>query len=343
MLLSVSLSGLAGCAFFPVKGTPVYWPDPPDPPRFVYEATLHSLDDIQAAEQSLLEKQAKGAVGSQQLLNKPFDVAAHGGVVAITDTQSAQIHVYDLPRKRVFSFGWRGDGQLQKPLGVAMDDEYRIYVADGGQGVIAVYTRLGHFLGNVGGPALFERLADVAVSRDGSRIYALDRGSVDSERHQVTMFNAKGEKLGVFGGRGRETGKFNHPAQLSVGSNGNVWVLDAGNFRVQQFDAQGKFLTAWGAPGRLLGQLARPRGLAVDAENRVYISDAAFQNVQIFNQQGQLLLTIGAKRQYGPGHYALPAGMDVDETGRLYVVDQFLNKVEVLRLLSDAERAQLAH
>lgn len=343
LCLSVSLLGLAGCATFSSSSSAIYWPAPPQTPRFVYEATLQTADFFQASQRSALEAKLNDVLLSQPLLNKPFDVAANNGVIAITDTQSAQVHVYDMPRKRVFSFGWRGDGQLQKPLGVAMDATNQIYVADSDRGMVSVYTRFGHFLRDVGAPTMFDRLSDVAVSKDGSRIYALDRGGVESQRHQVTIFDADGRMLATFGGRGQADGRFNHPSQLALMSNGDVLVMDAGNFRVQRFSASGEFKYVWGKPGAAIGQLARPRGLAVDSYDHVYVSDAAFQNVQVFTAAGQLLLTIDAKHQYGPGHYVLPAGMNVDETNRLYVVDQFLGKVEVLRLLDDDERKRLAN
>jgi DNA-binding beta-propeller fold protein YncE len=305
----------------------------------VFETRLQTQKDLdhQSAEsrlQSVLVEK-----DFQPLFKKPFDVAARQGLVVVSDSAAALVHVFDVPRRRVFSFGWRGEGRLKKPLGVAIDEQSRIYVADVGRGLISVFDRFGYFLRFIGAAGDFDRLSDVAVSADGQRIYALDRGGVQSIRHQITVFNAEGEQLSIVGGRGHEAGQLNHPSQIDVASNGDLWVLDAGNFRVQHFSASGEFIHAWGKAGRFMGQFARPRGLAVSADGLVFVSDAAFQNVQIFDQQGSLLLDVGAQQGSDAAKFVLPSGLAVDETGRLYVVDQYLNKVEVLRMLNPAERA----
>ncbi len=337
---------LTGCALRGVgENARVYWPPPPAEPRLVHEITLRSVADLQPeSAMGRLRRLTSGDGGPRPgSMRKPYDVAARQGLVAVSDSVGARVHVFDFVRRRGFALGWRGMGRLVRPLGVAIDNQRNIYVADAGLGRVMVYSMLGHFSREIGRPQDFSRLADVAVSADGRRIYALDRGGVDSDRHRVLIFSSSGQRLGVMGRRGHAKGEFNHPLQLDVAEDGSVFVLDAGNFRVQQFSAEGEFVRAWGRPGRLLGNFARPRGLAVDKAKRVYVTDGAYQNFQIFDEQGRLLLPVGhGSAEGGPGHYVLPAGIAVDEGGRIYIVDQFLAKLEVLRLLTEQERQALA-
>ncbi len=345
LTLGLLVLGASGCALrggeAPAR---VYWPKPPAEPRLVHEITLYSVADLES--KGALERlrrlgSGEGVRGGG--MRKPYDVAARQGLVVVSDSVASRVYVFDMLRRRGFAIGWRGRGRLLRPLGVAVDGRRNIYVADAGLGRVMVYSMLGHFSREIGRPADFDRLSDVAVSVDGSRIYALDRGGVASKRHRVLVFSASGEKLGQIGRRGIEPGQFNHPLQLALGPDGRLYVLDAGNFRVQVFSPAGEFIRAWGRPGRLLGNFARPRGIAVDGDNHVYVTDGAYQNFQIFDASGRLLLPVGGPAaEDGPGHYVLPAGIATDETGRVYVVDQFRAKLEVLRLLDEEERRRLA-
>jgi DNA-binding beta-propeller fold protein YncE len=219
-----------------------------------------------------------------------------------------------------------------------MDAEQRIYIADVSAQNVKVYDSLGLFLTSIGGTEYLQRPVDVAVNKNGDRIYVLDAGGINSEWHRLIVFDGEGNKINEIGRRGSGEGEFNLPTQLTVAPDGTLYVLDAGNFRVQVFTPDGEFLRSWGKVGRNLGDMARPRGIAVDHEGNVYITDAAFRNFQVFSSEGVLKLFIGgAGLQDKPGQYVLPAGIAVDETDRVYVVDQLLQKIDVLRKLDEQE------
>lgn len=271
-------------------------------------------------------------------LIKPFDVAARGGNVIISDTAAGFVYLFIIPEREIIAFGRYGKGAIKKPAGVAIDDNSNYYVADVESKKVLVYKSNGHFIQAIGKPGDFVRPTDVAVTNDGSRIYVIDAGGVRSSKHRVIAFNAKGEKLFTIGRRGGADGLFNLPTHGAVGPDGTLYVLDSGNFRVQAFDDKGKFLRSWGRVGSNFGQFARPRGIAVDKDGNVYVTDAKFGNIQIFNPQGQLLMSVGqVSMQDGKGKYSLIAGVAVDETGRMYVVDQRFRKVEVIKRLSEEE------
>jgi len=321
-----------------------YWPAAPELPRVVYETTLRDADSLIEKDRSqILQEIATGsATGNRQTLIKPYDIAASAGIVVVSDSMSSIVHVFDISRKRLFAIGWRGEGRLVKPLGVAMDQQQNIYVVDAALGKIVKFDKRGHFLTTIGDAKDFSRISDVAVSRKNGKVFVVDRGGVESNNHRVVIYSAKGEKLNIIGRRGHGPGEFNHPTQIAIDNNDQVYVLDAGNFRVQIFSAKGEYHSHWGRLGNKLGNFARPRGIAVNENAYVFVTDAAFQNFQIFNQQGQLLLNIGAGGGPDvPGQYMLPSGVAVDETNRIYVVDQIRRKVDVFRLLSESEIQRL--
>jgi len=334
---------LSGCASVPQPSSDsaIYWPRPPDAPRFVYVTTLVSGESIRRENvEDRLLKALTGAKGGGRVFAKPFGVAAKNGLVVVTDTVLRQGFIFNLRHQKLYPLGRVGkkEGVLSKPLGVAIGANNQIYIADVSAKKVTVYDGLGMYLRSIGDAGDLDRPVDVAVSRDGKRVYIVDAGGIDSRRHRVVVYSAEGVKLFEFGWRGEKAGEFNLPTQVEVAPDGTVYVLDAGNFRVQVFSADGQFQRAWGKLGRSFGDFARPRGLAVDDDGNVYVSDAAFRNVQIFNPKGELLLAIGGTQLVDrPGELAMPAGIAVDELQHIYIVDQIFKKVEVLRRLSKQE------
>lgn len=329
---------LTSCANLSLSPQKQYiWPKPPETPRIAYEFTLKNNHSLNPEVKSSLRFFALGQPAlSKPAMVKPYDIAAANGMIVVTDSLANVAHVFDIRRKKLFQIGWRKEGKLSKPLGVAMDAQQNIYIVDAGRGAVVKYDKLGLYLSTIGQKSDFSRISDVAVSADGNKIYILDRGGVDSTKHQITLYDAQGVKQQIIGRRGHKNGQFNHPTQLALGLNGKIYVLDSGNFRVQVLDTQGNYQFHWGRAGNKSGNFARPRGIAVDAFNRVYVTDSAYQNFQIFNAQGQLLLSVGgagAKNRDQPGEYVLPAGIAIDEKQLIYVVDQIQRKVEVYRML----------
>jgi DNA-binding beta-propeller fold protein YncE len=340
LLLAAACLTLASCAPAPPRDgqrdskNPPAWPAPPEPPRFVYETTLRSPVDIQVEnEEDRLRRLMTGAPPPDKpAFEKPAAIAAAKGRIYVADTVLRLIVVFDVPRRRVFRFGWRDPGRLTKPTGLALDAAGNVYVMDATAKRVHIYDSLGLFLRAVGNPKDFERPVGVAVDPEGKRIYVVDRATNDSDNHRVVALDRDGARLFELGPRGKAEGRFNVPVQAAVAADGTLHVLDAGNFRVQSFAPDGRFLRAFGAAGAGYGQFARPRGIAVDRDGKVYVADASFGNFQVFDREGKLLLAVGSQgRDDRPGRYGLVSGVAVDETGRVYVVDQLFNKVEVIR------------
>jgi DNA-binding beta-propeller fold protein YncE len=338
---SIALLLFSGCTSSHIKEYhAVYWPYPPDPPRYVYEGALRNSEDMVAFTGGAKFKTAitgalpRGTIAFQ----KPYDIASRGGRIVVSDTIGHMASIWDMASKRVYAFGRLGNGVINKPGGVGMDGRNWIYVADVGDHVVRVYDPLGMFVRQIGRSEDYLRPVDVAANATGERIYVVDNGGIESTQHQVIVYDAAGNKVKTIGERGNGPGEFNLPIQAAVAPDGTLYVLDAGNFRVQAFDPEGNYLREWGKVGRNFGDFARPRGIAVDEDGNVYVTDSAFRNFQIFNPAGKLLMAIGGEDYDDePGQYSLPAGIAVDERNNVYVVDQMMGKVEIIRKLVPAE------
>src|SRR3569623_1667284 len=308
---------LTACASTPPPAfTPPVYPPPPDEPRFVYERTLRTNEDVeQLTGFARWRELATGNTDKVRGLVKPYGVAARQGRIYISDTAQSALLQFDIAGGRFLQFGEKDPGKLQKPIGLCLSPQGdELYVADVSGRRIRVFGADGSFHRNLGSDADLQRPAGVAISPDGKRLYVVDVGGVESDQHRVQVLDPQsGALIQTIGHRGTGDGEFNLPVQAATGPDG-------------------RFRFAFGEGGRFPGQFARPKGSATDPSGNVYVADAAFGNVQIFNPQGQVLMFIGSRDVSSrPGKFYLPAGVAVDETGHVYLADQYFRKLDIFK------------
>ena len=142
------------------------------------------------------------------------------------------------------------------------------------------------------------------------------------------------------------TNAFYRPTELTIDSQGNIYVIDGGNHRVQKFDKDGNFILMWGGPGAGEGQFlfnvppAHYGSITVDKDGYVYVTDH-HNRVQKFDSSGNFLMKFG-RTGYPNGEFYTLYGLAIDDQGNIYTTDwtkyeiqkfdsqgQFLQKWEV--------------
>jgi RHS repeat-associated protein len=118
---------------------------------------------------------------------------------------------------------------------------------------------------------------------------------------------------GQFGSAGSGDGQFNHPADVAVDDNGDMFVLDRGNDRVQEFNETGEYVRQFGSEGSGSGELRNPDGLAVNSEDDVWVLDTGNRRIEEFNEDGELMRTAGS------GMIESAEGIAVDRKGEVWV------------------------
>jgi DNA-binding beta-propeller fold protein YncE len=160
-----------------------------------------------------------------------------------------------------------GDGQFNTPLGIALDAEANLLVADSGNNRIKKCAPDGRFLG-----AWAVDGAPRAVTvGPGGKVYVL-------AGRRILRFSPEGALEATLAA---EAG-FEDPRGLAVDGAGFLYVTDAARSSVTKLDENGAVISTWGSPGSGPGQLAAPSGVAVDAQGRVVVVERDNNRLQVF-------------------------------------------------------------
>ena len=180
---------------------------------------------------------------------------------------------------------------------VATDSQDRVYVFQRKDPPVVVFDREGKYLGAWGSGAIKDphglKIVDDVV-------YTTDRS--DSVARSFTLDGKPLLQLGTPGVHSdtgcvgspwlalRAAGPFNHPTEMMVHPNGDIYVTDGyRNSRVHRFTRDGKLVTSWGTPGAGEGQFHLPHSIAFDGDGKLYVADRSNKRIQIFTPEGKFL------------------------------------------------------
>jgi tripartite motif-containing protein 71 len=198
----------------------------------------------------------------------PFGVAVDDdrGYVYCSDEWTNTISVFDPDGKFIRKWGTTGsgDGELLRPAGLAVEKSGNVIVVDSGNNRLQVFTPEGRFVGKCGragsGEGEFNQPWGVTVDKEGNiyvadwknhRIQKLDAngrflmqigeyGTITPPEgaYAVTMFGPYISAAGEMAGHPKPH-LLNHPTDVAVDSDGDIYITDWGNHRVSIFDPEG--------------------------------------------------------------------------------------------------------
>ncbi|HYG76165.1 MAG TPA: IPT/TIG domain-containing protein [Planctomycetota bacterium] len=203
---------------------------------------------------------------------------------------------------------------LNAPLGIAVDANGNLYIADSGNNRVLIYDN----------PGTNDTIADRVLGQ--------------------ANFISANANVG-----GRSASSLSTPSGLCVDASGNLFVCDRDNARVLKFSAPittnkaasmvfgqgGSFSTAVAGAGA--GGLSGPESVAVDAGGNVFVADTANNRVLMFNTPAATDTL--ADRVFGQPDFntttggvtasklSIPYSVAVDANGTLYVADRANSRV----------------
>jgi sugar lactone lactonase YvrE len=260
-------------------------------------------------------------------LYHPVGVSAFDGTVYVSNSGANIVAAIANGSTTAFAgslsaFGEHGDGgtatsaSLYHPGGTAVDANGDVFIADSGDNVVREVTPSG----------VIRRIAGTGIAGLG---YSGPIG-----------FPAALSSL-------------DHPQNVAVNAQGDVFVSDTYNNRVLKVTPQGEVTTVAGhgtagytGDGRLatFAELNEPTGLAVDAKGNLYIADSSNNVIRRVDAQTGIITTVagdyaadkadgglgGFSGDGGPATSAqlnVPQGVAVDGAGDLFIADTFNNAI----------------
>ena len=203
------------------------------------------------------------------------------------------------------------EAQLQGPIGVAIDGQGNIYIAD------ANNNRIRKVIAATG---IITTVAGSGPTGHGNGGFSGDGGPASDAQ-------------------------LNYPTRVSVDAAGNLYIADSYNHRIRKINATGAITTVAGSgstgPGNggfsgdgglaINAKLNFPTGVAEDGEGNIYIADNGNHRIRMVIAATGIITTVvgdgiaGYGGDNGPAIEAqlkLPADVALGNWGELYIADQ---------------------
>ena len=179
---------------------------------------------------------ARGTNAGQFIMPRAVAVNSHGDYFIPEYTEVDRVQEFSgKPRQLHQVIGHTGsdNGNFDRPEGLCVDAQDRLYVADSCNHRIQVFSPDGKWLRSYGqagnGPGEFGYPYDIRVDEAG-RQYVCEFGN-----SRIQVFDAHDRLIEIIGGPGAGPGQFANPWSMALDSKGNLYVADSMNHRVQKF------------------------------------------------------------------------------------------------------------
>jgi DNA-binding beta-propeller fold protein YncE len=281
---------------------------------------------------------SKGGGDGQFHFVEDFDLTSDGKRLLVTDAVNSNVQAFDKRTgKFVAKLGGRGDADnlLEKPEGISVAPDGRIFVADFTTGYVKIYSKDFRWLRTFSeyGSAPGDNIKSKFTSIFKGKYYMPEAGN-----DRISVWDLNGKFLFTFGKTGSADGELIAPSAVKVNSKGVLYVADLKNDRIQAFDKDGRFIGKWGYTGVGDGQFRAPSGIGIDRHDNVYVTEIGNDRVQVFDEHGKFITKFG-KRGAEDGEFNNLRGCMVDKaTGWVYLADTENHRVQVFKPNKEMEK-----
>ncbi len=276
----------------------VYLPPATTPAHAVHLKSFNSLSDLVEPKQSWLDVLRGGA--ASPFVARPSGVEYKDHKLFVCDAESAVIHVWNLDTGEASLLD--AEGQLQKPVAIAVDEAGTVFVADTKLSKVISVTQVGSIVQSFKPPDR-ERFRPVALGVKDDRLFVADIESL-----KLDVFSTSdGLWIKSIDLPENDDKKKALPMGIAFDNTGRVFVSDMMGSRVITLNEDGSASAEFGQAGNRYGDLGKPRGIAIGPDGILFVADSDFAHVNLFDDQTSLLMVLG-----GTGHKFGSTAMPVD-------------------------------
>ncbi|GAB4250004.1 MAG: hypothetical protein Kow00129_10850 [Thermoleophilia bacterium] len=269
----------------------------------------------------------------EDLLHGPYGISAREGEIFVSDNQKAAVYVFNTDGEFLRRIGekGRGPGQLVQPLGIHVDEQGRLYVADRGHNKVVVYDVEGDLIDEI----VFQEQAPVVPYTADSKLYVATEGPIGLFDQSSRQF------LTSWGERGRSQDEFDYV-------NGLVWdeqndrmiVSDTNNLRLKAVDSDG--VAQWVLGGRTESGLTEegkrlfglPSGITL-VEGIVYVADPLNNVIHLVSSEGEYLAEVGETGSE-EGYFSFPTHIAYLGDNRFAVTEWGNGRVQIVEINAES-------
>ena len=217
---------------------------------------------------------------SHQDMIWPWGIAIHGDNLYVSDHEAHSIFHFktDTNFPLISKVGTRGRlvGKFNHPRNLAVSNNGDVYVADGGNNRVQIFTSSLLYLRNLTQQRI-QIPEDIKLTAD--EVYVLCGGNPC-----LHVFSHAGEKLRSLISQGNKQMQVYYPLFFCLDSAENIIISDCLSHRIQIFTKEGYLITTIGEEGQQAGMLYLPRGIALTKElSLVVVSENDNFGIQIFS------------------------------------------------------------
>jgi DNA-binding beta-propeller fold protein YncE len=212
--------------------------------------------------------------------------------------------------------------RLIQPYAVAVDDHWRIIVADVGAHEVKIFDPANHSVLRIRSYKKYQFIVPIALAVDDQEnIYVADSGA-----GRVVKFSPEGKFLAFIGG---EEGGFKQPAGLAYSRKDKLlYVVDTMRPKIFVYDTNGNLVRYFGKRGLGPAEFNYPTFITVDSQGLLYVNDTLNFRIQVLTPDGKFVRQLGSFGDRG-GEMARSKGLALDSEGHLYVADALFSTVQM--------------